>query len=92
VPAVVAVMVQVAVATFADPANIALDEVQADTPAVPLTVKATVPLGVAPFVGPVTVAVKIMLSPTVVTPLSVITLLGVAFTMVAVLVSDVTAV
>ena len=84
-------MVQVAVATFADPLRIGVDEVQAYTPAVPLTVKATVPLGVAPFVGPVTVAVKIMLSPTVVTPLSVITLLGVAFTMVAVLVSDVTA-
>ena len=90
VPAVVAVMEHVAVATFADPAKVALVVVQAVTPAVPVTVKTTVPLGVAPLVGPVTVVVKTMLPPTVAAPLSVTTLVGVAFTTVAVLVADVT--
>jgi hypothetical protein len=84
-------MVQVAVAWFAEPANVVLDDVQVVTPAVPLTLKATTPLGVAPFVGPVTVAVKTMLPPTLVTPLLVTTLVGVAFPTVAVLVADVTA-
>jgi hypothetical protein len=81
----------VAVATFADPANVALDVVQVVTPAVPETLKATVPLGVAPLLGPVTVAVKTMLPPTSVTPLFVTTLVGVALTTVSVLVADVTA-
>jgi hypothetical protein len=78
VPAAEAVMVHVAVATFAEPAKLALVDVQAEIPAVPPTVKATVPLGVAPLVGPVSVAVKTMLPPTVVTPLLVTTLVGVA--------------
>jgi hypothetical protein len=90
VPAVVAVMEHVAVATFADPANVALEVVHAVTPAVPLTVKTTVPLGVAPLVGPVRVAVKTTLPPSAVTPLLVTTLVGVALTIVAVLVADVT--
>jgi hypothetical protein len=84
-------MVQVAVATFDDPANVALDDEQAVAPAVPLTVKTTMPLGVAPFVGPVTVAVKMMLPPRAVTPLLVTTLVGVALTTVTVSVAEVTA-
>ena len=72
-------MVQVAVATFADPPRIAVDVVQAVTPAEPVTVKTTVPLGVAPFVGPVTVAVKTTLPPKAVTPLLETTLVGVDF-------------
>jgi hypothetical protein len=90
VPAAEAVMVHVAVATFADPAKVALVVVHAVTPAVPVTVKATVPLGVAPFVGPVRVAVKMTLPPSAVTPLLVTTLVGVAWVTVAVLVADVT--
>ena len=62
-PAVVAVMVHVSVAAFADPAKVALVDVQAVIPAEPPTVKATVPLGVVPLVGPMTVAVKTMLPP-----------------------------
>jgi hypothetical protein len=84
-------MVQVAVATFVDPANTALDDVQAVTFALPVTVKATVPLGVAPLVGPVTVAVKTMLPPRAVTLLLVTTLVGVALATVTVSVAEVNA-
>ena len=83
-------MVQVAVAaTPDDAAKVALDVVQAVTPALPVTLNTTVPVGVTPP-DPVTVAVKTMLPPTVVTPLSVTTLVGVTVGTVAVLVADVT--
>jgi hypothetical protein len=83
-------MVHVAVATFDDPANVALEDVQAVTPAVPITVKTTVPVGVAPPVGPVTVAVKRTLPPRAVTPLFVTTSVGVAGATVTVSVAEVT--
>jgi hypothetical protein len=84
-------MVHVALATLAEPAKVALDDVHAVRPAVPETLKVTVPLGVAPLLGPVTVAVKTMLPPTVVTLLLVTTLDGVALTTASVLAEDVTA-
>jgi hypothetical protein len=82
-------MEHVAVATLVDPTNVALDDVQAVTPALPVTVKTTVPVGVTPP-DPVTVAVKTMPLPTVVTPLSVTTLVGVTMATVSVLVAEVT--
>jgi hypothetical protein len=83
-------MVQVAVPTCVDPTNVALEDVQAVMPALPVTVKTTVPLGAAPLVGPLTVAVKTMLPPRAVTLLLVTTLVGVALATVTVLVAEVT--
>ena len=83
-------MEHVAVATLVDPANVALDDVQAVTPAPPVTVKTTVPVGEMPP-DPVTVAVKMMPLPTVVTPLSVTTLVGVTLATVTVSVAEVNA-
>jgi hypothetical protein len=63
------VIVQIAVAVPPDPANVAVDDVQAVTPAPPVTVKTTVPVGETPPV-PVTVAVKTMLPPRAIGELS----------------------
>jgi hypothetical protein len=82
------VTVQVAVATFVDPAKVALEVVQTVAPALPVTVKTTVPLGVAPLVGPLTVAVKTMLPPKAVTLLFETTLVGVALVTATVSVAD----
>jgi hypothetical protein len=62
-------MVQVAVAVPPEPAKVVLEDVQAVTPAPPVTVNTTVPVGETPPV-PVTVAVKTMLPPRVVGELS----------------------